>query len=327
MIEVTQKRRIEFIDLAKGVCIILVICGHTGVSPQIPGIDAIRMPLYYILSGLFFKDYGSFTNLFKKKLNKLLIPFLFFYITAYLIFYLTNYFFPGLIKSAATGIFDVFCQRQYFNGPIWFLLSLFWANLIFCLISLSVKSETKRFLIVLCIGFVGAFLGQRGIFLPCVLDTSLTALPFFYFGYWLKKSNILYPNSLDKFNVLISLGLYGALWIFIYFFGEMKISFLHNKITGDYILILLFSSVGVLSLLLLCKSIKTLPIVVFFGRFSVIPLLTHHMVYRPLSVFVPESVPQKDIVVACITFLICLALIPVCRKLIPWFVAQKDLIK
>lgn len=52
-------QRIDFIDLAKGVCIFLVVIGHCGVPINIPGFEIVRMPLYFILSGLFFKDYGG----------------------------------------------------------------------------------------------------------------------------------------------------------------------------------------------------------------------------------------------------------------------------
>lgn len=52
-------QRIDFIDLAKGVCIFLVVIGHCGVPIDIPGFEIVRMPLYFILSGLFFKEYGG----------------------------------------------------------------------------------------------------------------------------------------------------------------------------------------------------------------------------------------------------------------------------
>ena len=119
------KKRIEFIDLAKGVCILLVIMMHTDVNVDFPGLRGMRMPLYFILSGLFFKDYGGFLNLLVKKANKILIPFLFFYLASYSIFYLIGWLSPDIIKSKATGISDLFTQRQLFNGPIWFLLALF----------------------------------------------------------------------------------------------------------------------------------------------------------------------------------------------------------
>ena len=45
----------------------------------------LRMPLYFTLSGLFFKDYGGLLPTFIKKCNKILIPFIFFYTAAYVI--------------------------------------------------------------------------------------------------------------------------------------------------------------------------------------------------------------------------------------------------
>ncbi|MBR5149733.1 MAG: acyltransferase family protein, partial [Bacteroidaceae bacterium] len=73
-----MNKRIEFIDLAKGICILLIIMGHTGIQVDITGITAMRTPLYFALSGLFFKDYGGFLPLLVRKTNKILIPFLFF---------------------------------------------------------------------------------------------------------------------------------------------------------------------------------------------------------------------------------------------------------
>ena len=63
----TTTKRIEFIDLAKGICIILVVMGHCGVSHDIPGYEMVRMPLYFILSGLSFKDYGGFETCLLRK--------------------------------------------------------------------------------------------------------------------------------------------------------------------------------------------------------------------------------------------------------------------
>ena len=64
MIEVmeptTQKKRIEYIDLMKGVCITLVVLLHVIWTFNIDIVDNvlsnIRMPLYFFLSGLFSKN-------------------------------------------------------------------------------------------------------------------------------------------------------------------------------------------------------------------------------------------------------------------------------
>lgn len=84
----TDKKRIEYIDLAKGVCILLVVFAH--IHPDLTryswGVffDSFRMPLYFFLSGIFFKRYSGIQEFAIKKVNNLIIPLLFFYAFAYL---------------------------------------------------------------------------------------------------------------------------------------------------------------------------------------------------------------------------------------------------
>lgn len=66
-------KRIEYIDLAKGICIMLVVLLHvfgdmSGTVIKI--MNLFRMPLYFVLSGLFFKQYEGFYSFLKKKTNK-----------------------------------------------------------------------------------------------------------------------------------------------------------------------------------------------------------------------------------------------------------------
>ena len=155
---IMEAKRIEFIDLAKGVCILLVVLQHIGLNVNPLGMVSMRIPLYFVLSGLFFKDYGGLREFVVKKLNRLLLPFMFFYLFGYGIYYFINILFPN---AGIYGVFDVYGilsfvdKRVYFNGPIWFLLALFWANLIFCIVSLNVKKEYVRALLVLLIASVG----------------------------------------------------------------------------------------------------------------------------------------------------------------------------
>lgn len=80
MTELTQKR-IEYIDLMKGICIILIILLHNQIHIPNDNINDIlrnmRIPLYFCLSGLFFKEYNGFLDFITRKFNKLIIPFIF----------------------------------------------------------------------------------------------------------------------------------------------------------------------------------------------------------------------------------------------------------
>lgn len=290
----------------------------------------MRMPLYFILSGLFFKDYGGFLEHSLKKINKILVPFLFFYVIAYIPFYIFEYWKPGLIKTSATGLLDLFNNRNFFNGPIWFLLTLFWANLMFCLISLNIKSEYGRGLVTILIGLVGLILGKSEIFLPLFLDVAMSALPYFYIGYILNKTPILYPNKYDRYNLLIALGAYLVAYAITVFCNEPHMSFHYNKMYGNVFLNYIGSFTCVIAILFVCKIIKHLPVVSYCGRYSIILLCLHHMIYRPVILGVNKlglTDQRAAWVTAIVTITICIGMIPVCKKLIPWFVAQKDLIK
>ena len=323
-----EKKRIEFIDLAKGICIIWVIIAHTGVDIPIPILSYARMPLYFILSGLFFKDYGSLKNLTLKKTNKILIPFTFFYLLGYVIFYILKYFFPNLLITASTGVLDVFTNRQYFNGPIWFLLALFWANIYFCIISLLIKNEALRSIAVIAVGVCGVILGRNEVFVPMMMDVAMTALPLFYCGYILKKSGILYPNEkVDKFNIPISMALYTVAFLCVNYIADGRFGFHYNHMVGNVVIAYAVSILLVLSILFLSKTIGRLPVVSYFGRYSIIPLCVHHLIYRPLIYICNLYIPAiTDWFVPIVTLLLCLVCIPICKKFLPHVTAQKDII-
>ena len=71
-----EKKRIEYIDLMKGICITMVILLHCGffegkLALINEYLKIFRMPLYFFLSGLFFKTYGGFSSFTIKKINNL----------------------------------------------------------------------------------------------------------------------------------------------------------------------------------------------------------------------------------------------------------------
>ena len=325
---IEAKKRIEFIDLAKGICILLIIVGHSGVEVDYPGLSAMRTPLYLTLSGLFFKDYGGFTNILIRKTNKILIPFLFFYIASYLLFYLFNALFPGLIVSDAKGIFDVFTQIQYFNGPLWFLLAIFLDNLLFAAIHLNIKNEWLRAAAVLLIGCCGLFLYYNGILLPCCVDAAFVCLPFFYFGYLLKRSDILLPGRYDRYNLLFAFALFAVAY-FIDRYSHPILFFHDREISGNMLAVIFLPLTSVVALLMLCKAVKRLPVISYFGRYSIIPLCIHHLIYRPVLLVVAQFIPIDNggaYIVAAVTVVICFVCIPLFIKYLPYVTAQKDIL-
>lgn len=322
-----SKPRIEFIDLAKGICVLLVVLYHCQIN--IEWLQILRIPLYFALSGIFFKTYNCFDNFLVRKINKLIIPFLFFYLTAYAIFHLLLIFAPFLLITEAKGIMDIFTQRELFNTPIWFLVCLFWSNILFfSAYRITQKKKILLPVVVILFASIGYALGQYGIFLPLFFDAALTSMPFFYFGYLLERNgNVLYRNKYDRWNTSYIIILCGSFFLIANIFRP-DISLFSNMVEGG--LSAYFCAFClILAFLLLCKMVEKIPLISYFGRYSIIILCTHHLVYRPIKLIGRDyfSGYALAFIVFGGTIVISYFLIPICLKYIPYFVAQKDLLK
>ena len=146
-------KRIQYLDLAKGLSIILVvlyhICIHQHDRPYaVKLLPVFLMPLYFFLSGLFFKEYESFGGFLLRKVNKVLIPFAFFYLT-------TSFVLPNILNLfgftvAATqslgisGLWAFITDEKFANNPIWFLWALFLINIYFYVILVLTKHLTSN---------------------------------------------------------------------------------------------------------------------------------------------------------------------------------------
>ena len=82
-----QRKRLEYVDLMKGICITLVVATHCGVCipHYLPlgfeinmALINIRMSLYFFSCQEFFlKEYMSFSDFVVRKVNKLIVPYVF----------------------------------------------------------------------------------------------------------------------------------------------------------------------------------------------------------------------------------------------------------
>jgi len=349
-----ETKRIEFVDLAKGLCILLVVIFHLDTTfkcniPYLQMSSSFRMPLYFILSGLFFKDYGGFKSFFVKKTNKLAIPYAFFYVFNILLFpFILYLLFPSIYSQPTIGkeyfLCAIYEKSNQMPNAIWFLLCLFILNLIFYVVFVFSKqlvavfkvtrNPTNYFIASLIIisvflGCIGYYLGVSSINLNLYIDSALTVVPFFCFGYLLRKyTNLLYINKYDKYNfifIIISIILIRLLYGYLsYKSNEYHISLFNLYFTG---------MIGSVSVLYIAKYIKRMPIVSYIGRYSIITLCTHQQIIIFMRVFFKTvnigigSISQLVITFAVIVILEKYVLIPFMIKFMPHVTAQKDVLK
>lgn len=76
-----MKLREHYIDVAKGVAMLLVIIGHITIIPSwlYAWINSFHMPLFFFLSGMVYNPYkyDKFKDFFKAKFKGLIIPYFF----------------------------------------------------------------------------------------------------------------------------------------------------------------------------------------------------------------------------------------------------------
>lgn len=332
--------RVDFIDLAKGICIIMVVLSHVCGSTAWYFLDVMnifRMPLYFVLSGLFFKSYGGFFTFVKKKTNKLLIPFL----SVYLFVVLPSSFLIFHRYKSIDNTYDFFFAhfgRLYLgiDGAAWFLLCLFFMNLIFYLIYMIAKGKMfPMFLMTIACGLTGYLLDCQHIYIALWIDSSLTAMPFFMLGYFIRSKTDLLNETLSKKHLQLSLlsllMLLFAVWL-DEIQGVHEIYYGSNEYEVNAFSLYSGGAFGMLFVLLISKRVNSLPVVSYVGRYSIVVLLTH-LLYLFLfrNMLYQLGVQQENVwlnlLLSGVIILLEIPTISFCIKFLPYCFAQKDLWK
>ena len=72
-----MKKRIAYIDILRGIGILLMVMGHVGFGSRFSHyIHAFHMPLFFVVSGYFYSAKADLISLAKKRTKTLLIPYL-----------------------------------------------------------------------------------------------------------------------------------------------------------------------------------------------------------------------------------------------------------
>lgn len=201
-----DQKRIEWVDIAKGVAIILVIIGHTVPMDSTPFkiIFSFHVPLFFLLSGYTFKIARTKEDLSMhiiKNLKHLIIPSLFFLVITSVIGQMHN---MHTIQNDLLS--EVAFQAERFLwgsgiavnghpgiGAVWFLISLFWAKTIIDILHLLFSYRTSG-CFCLSLGFVGIMLGSKRIYLPQNMDVTFVAALFIYLGILWRKNVIFFER-------------------------------------------------------------------------------------------------------------------------------------
>lgn len=181
-------KRIEYIDIAKGIGILLVALAHADISLFSPYLHqfiySFHMPLFFFLSGYFFKPETPFWTLLWKRFNSVLKP----YFVTILFIYIASLSFTNMRFMNAFGriLKSIYGTGYYIDWvQLWFLPSLFvtslFAFLLYRGILIHVRNRYIRWSILIGVQAIAVL--TLGLFYPFSVsllgtDYEVYGLPF-----------------------------------------------------------------------------------------------------------------------------------------------------
>ncbi len=206
----SQSKRLEFVDIAKGIGMLCVIAGHLSIREVNSVIFTFHMPLFFLISGWFFRPARNWKEGLAKRAKRLLAPYLLCSVAcafgagveriiegrldeswnAVADMFLTTLYGSGSLKSPVIGIPSF--------GAIWFLLGLFWALTIYD----GIVGKRWTTPVVLALFFVGV--ATRDWWLPFSIQAGMCVLLFVHIG-WLARSFVENPKL--RLGAMLSRGI------------------------------------------------------------------------------------------------------------------------
>lgn len=202
----TITKRNPEIDVAKGLCLYLVILGHvaTAGGTAFNWIFSFHMPAFFFLSGMTFHPdkYKDCKNFFITKIKKRVLPYFLISFLGFLISLCIPYYRTPLLHADPKYVLSwlfYYAQPKLLNiGQIWFLIGLFMAEVI---AYFWLRLFGNKPLLLKCYAFLALLLlavnirridpylpvGSR---LPWKIDTGLGAAVFLIAGYYTSKYHL-----------------------------------------------------------------------------------------------------------------------------------------
>ena len=290
-----EQNRVQWVDFAKGLSIILVVSTHS-MFPNAESVlfsDAIlffnsivvqvRMPLFFFISGLFIhkamsRDVRSF---FKLKISHLLYLYVLWSVIRYFTSIVPEYFLLGGSKDDLYSILTIFYSPP---STLWFI----YAILIFMVVTRFTKSAPViSFCIAILLHLSVSQLGIEGF-----LKSILTYYPFFFAGFLFSKSTMRTFNNF-RFNYL--------LFPFIYF--AVVIVALNYEWTQTRLSLLFLGIGGVIAGCTIASALSRISIfswLGYVGRNTLPIYLMHFLPIGVLRIVLPSVIPYQPFLAAFI---------------------------
>lgn len=330
----------KWIDVTKGMGILLVILGHNSFDQSfLTIIHTFNMPLFFFISGYLYhyKKYKLNPDYFiSHKFKRLVIPYFVTNIIVLCTFILLSFFklSPFNISSSKKLLIGVLYGNgaplspstvftNLLNVPSWFLLGLFCASLILYIIAYSHEKYGLTYSSFLCfLVILFGFKIRDYVFLPWSFDIACVSMIFMFSGYLVNYYKINWPDNKFKNNF------YNLSFVLL-FFGTVSINGAVDMNTRTYSNLVFFGIGGLFGTYLTIEFAKRISkrenlltkAFIYFGKNSIIILLYH--TFMPIVILdilhkffnIKEVIFNSPILYSLIMLLSSILIITIVRKL------------
>lgn len=282
-----ERKREAYLDIAKGIGIILVILGHIDVGFATTWFYSFDLPVFFVVTGICFRYRDSFVSYLKSKARRCLIPYTVFGILIVLVESKTGYLYETGLKPNFVRLVK---QERY--STLWFLATLFVASLMFYWIVRVCRQNAVLVLVVsVVLSAIFVYLDQNHIrALPWNVDTAFIVLAFIGAGYFIKNFKGIIDNLIRLSGGRKIIAVVAFLLVNLFAFaGNLIVS--HTSLEmywnsyGNYVFMLIAALSGTLFVLIVSSSIKYSPLETL-GRNSMIYFAIHQSVIMwPMTLF------------------------------------------
>lgn len=287
-------------DIMKGIGIIAMIVGHITIPEVSRYIYLWHMPLFFLISGYFFRE-KDMKECVISNAKSLLIPY---FIAATLLALFTSAIaLTGHDVSAKNAILGIIVGAEsiqdsifsdYQVGAIWFLLALFW-----CRIAYNFLIIRCSWGVILTISVIATYLGSK-MYIPTDLLQGLSAMAFFMIGHEAKKIDML-SKGITPFVCVLGIASVIA---------SSSTGFPISMATCDYayypinVLGAVFATYFVYHLSCLITRYKFSNVLSFWGRISLLILCVHLLdVKLGLASAISQRVIEESVWAECFNYI------------------------
>ncbi|MBE6959383.1 MAG: hypothetical protein E7448_01475 [Ruminococcaceae bacterium] len=322
------KNRIQWIDIAKAITILLVVLGHTlrdgAVQRMVYG---VHLPAFFLLAGMTCKT-TNIAGRLRKDFLRIMVPYYVFGLASILIFAVlgsvaADQLAMDVDTSFGKNLVELLVMnpkggRMKFNLPLWFLPCLFAVKCLYYGLVKLFRDDQKKILIAsLVLGVIGfVYTGLKGPSLPFNFSVALKMMAFFAFGQWIVRmisdARVRFfggPwNCIPGILMLIAAGLVGWLAPKVNYSGDTfpdVLAFLVTSVSGSFGICLVSMAIEK-SKILEYVGKNTLAILVMH-KFPVLLFQTVGPLKAPLTLTDDPVGILVAVVVAVVSIAVCLA--------------------